>query len=545
MGFHPDFGRARTVTTETGKHMTYATCTIGAALDGLNRTYFLPAIQRPFVWKQAQVLALFDSLLKGYPISAFMFWALNDDTKHEVRIYKFIENFRAGQLMNEPAQVSGRDVVLILHGQQRMTSLLIGLRGTFSMKEKFARNGNPDAWSKQTLYLNLLKDPALQPEDEDEVEVGITFGFRFATTQPRNDHHQHWIKVGSILDFQVPERLEQLVRKVVSDLHHRATEFDREITVSNLRRLHQAIWVDESINYYTERNQSADRVLDIFVRANDGGTKLDKSDLLMSMITSKWSAGTAREDIFGFVEYVRSGLSCPNKMSRDLLLKACLTLLDLDVHYNVGNFTTEAITTIEREWKQIKVAVENTFRLINSVGVNGENLTSLNAVLPIAYFIFHNPEFTFRGSSEFERRNARLIQTWLLQSLLVSAFAGDSDRTITQARATIRDSLKHDRNFPTEKLFDALGRNGRLARLDERGIEEVLQLQYKSAKTFFALSLLYEHLDWAGTQYQVDHIIPQSHAARRLLMGMNVPEHRIKEILGSVNRLGNLQLLPV
>jgi hypothetical protein len=190
-------------------------------------------------------------------------------------------------------------------------------------------------------------------------------------------------------------------------------------------------------------------------------------------------------------------------------VKACLTLLDFDVQYNVANFTSEAIATIESRWTSIKVAVENTFRLINSFGVNGENLTSLNAVLPIAYFIYHNPEFSFRGSSDFERRNARLIQTWLLQSLLVSAFAGTSDRTITQARAAIRESLKLDRNFPTEKLFEALGRNGRLARLDERGIEEVLQMQYKSSKCFFALSLLYENLDWAGTQYHVDHIIPR------------------------------------
>ena len=133
------------------------------------------------------------------------------------------------------------------------------------------------------------------------------------------------------------------------------------------------------------------------------------------------------------------------------------------------------------------------------------------------------------------------MQTWLLQSLLVSVFAGNSDRAISQARAAIRESLLHDRNFPTEKLFDALGRNGRLARLDERGIEEVLGLEYKSSKCFFALSLLYDNLDWGGTQYHIDHIIPKSHAERRSLMGMNVPEHRIKEIIGSVNQLGNLQ----
>ena len=524
--------------------MTYSTTSIGEAVNRLNQTYFLPAIQRPFVWNQQQVLFLFDSLMKGYPISAFMFWKVNDVTKHEIRTYKFIEDFQTDQLMNDPAQVAGRDVVLVLDGQQRMTSLLIGLRGTFSVKEKFGRKANPDAWIKHTLYLNLLKDPSVQPDEDEEADMGVTFGFKFAAVQPRNDHHQHWIKVGNILDCETVEKLESMVTKLVNNLHSRVVEFDREIAVENLRRLYQAIWVDESINFYTETNQSADRVLDIFVRANDGGSKLEKSDLLMAMINSKWSEGAAREEMFGFVEHIKTGLSVPNKMSRELLLKACMTLLDLDVKYNVANFTTENIACIERQWNLIKVAVANTFRLINSFGVNGENLTSLNAILPIAYFLFRNPEFSFRGSTDFERRNARLIQTWLLQSLLVGAFAGSSDRTISQARTTIRDSLNHDRNFPTEKLFDALGRNGRLARLDERGIEEVLRLGYKSSKCFFALSLLYDNLDWGGTQYHVDHIIPQSHAERRSLMAMNMPEHRIKEIMGCVNQIGNLQLLP-
>ena len=498
--------------------MTYSTTTIGVVLDGLNRTYFLPAIQRPFVWKQEQVLFLFDSLMKGYPISAFMFWALEDDTKHQVKSYKFIDNYHTNELMNEPAQVAGRDVVLVLDGQQRMTSLLIGLRGTFSVKDKFARKNNASAWNKQALFLDLLKDPAVASDEEDELDAGITFGFKFSAALPRSDHRQHWVKVGAILDCQTAEKLGVLIAKVIHDLHPRATAVDRELVASTLRRLHEVIWREETINFYTEQSQSADRVLDIFVRANDGGTKLDKSDLLMSLITSKWAAGAAREDVFGFVAHIESGLAVPNKMGRDALLKACLTLLDLDVKYNVGNFTNDAITMIEREWSKIKTAVEDTFRLINSFGVNGENLSSLNAVLPIAYYLFHNPMFTFRGSADFERHNARLIQTWLLQSLLVGAFGGSSDRTITLARATIRDSIKLDRNFPNEKLFEVLAGNGRLARLDDGGIEGVLQMEYKSSKTFLALSLLYDNLDWGGTQYHVDHIVPQAHTERRSLL---------------------------
>lgn len=46
--------------------MSYSTSTIGALLDDVNRRYFLPAIQRPFVWSPSQVVMLFDSLMKGY-----------------------------------------------------------------------------------------------------------------------------------------------------------------------------------------------------------------------------------------------------------------------------------------------------------------------------------------------------------------------------------------------------------------------------------------------------------------------------------------------
>ena len=250
------------------------------------------------------------------------------------------------------------------------------------------------------------------------------------------------------------------------------------------------IWTDEAINFYTEYDQSPDRVLDIFVRANDGGTGLSKADLLMSMITSKWSNGPAREEIFGFVDFVNKGLGPTNKISRDLVLKACLVLCDYDVAYNVKNFTSEAIASIEANWAQIRRAIENTFRLLNRHGLSGDNLGSLNAVLPLVYYIYNSPDFDFRGSSEFERTNAAAMHRWLVNSLLVSAFVGHSDQTISTARSTIRDHLRVARDFPVQKLFDAMAKGGRLSQVDDRTIEELLELQYGKPRTFVALSRL-------------------------------------------------------
>ena len=54
----------------------YQSDTIVAVLKQVNDTYFLPAIQREFVWKPAQVTRLFDSIMQDYPIGSFLFWQL-------------------------------------------------------------------------------------------------------------------------------------------------------------------------------------------------------------------------------------------------------------------------------------------------------------------------------------------------------------------------------------------------------------------------------------------------------------------------------------
>ena len=49
-------------------------------IEELNVSYFLPDIQREYVWlrceKEKKIEQLFDSILRGYPIGAFLFWKL-------------------------------------------------------------------------------------------------------------------------------------------------------------------------------------------------------------------------------------------------------------------------------------------------------------------------------------------------------------------------------------------------------------------------------------------------------------------------------------
>lgn len=523
--------------------MSYVSSTIGRVLDQINRSYFLPAIQRPYVWQPEQIVALFDSLLKGYPISSFLFWDIRPECRADWEIYKFVENFRHGDTHNEMAEPDGRDVTLVLDGQQRLTSLLIGLRGTYSVRTKYGRRHNPDAWNKQRLYLDLLKDPATDGAVSDDEDLGITYGLRFFEQEPTSDAQHLWLKVGRILDCTSDDAFERLKDAMVDALPDASTKAQGRIVEKTLDRLYRMVWKDEVIAYYTEKDQSYDRVLDIFIRANDGGTKLSKSDLLLSMITAQWEGVSARQEIYTFVDHLNDGLNAKNRLDKDFVMKSCLVLCDLDQRYKVGNFTTHNLARIEANWTRIKASLEATLRLVNRFGIDGETLTSLNALLPIAYYLHRIDGGSLDGTTPFEASNARHVHQWLLGSLLNGVFGGSSDRTIGVARAILQEALKTGRDFPHRALVEGLASRGRAIAFDENNIEGVLDAGYGKRTCFLALSLLYDTQAWGSTPHHIDHIIPRSLVDRKALAAHNLAEPLIQRILNSVNRLGNLELL--
>lgn len=521
--------------------MSYDTSTIGDLIDRVNRTHFLPAIQRPYVWKPEQILLLFDSIMKGYPISSFLFWQIDDDRKRDLEVYRFIENYRVGDTLNELAETAGRDVVLVLDGQQRLTSLLIGLRGTLLTKERYTRKGNPDNWTRNRLYLDLLQDPEAVDEAEDG-DVGLTWGFAFHATEPRPTVRKLWFRVADILSAKVGERYLSLRQHVLSRLPAGATSRDQEIVGTSLDRLHEAIWRDPVIAYFTETDQSQDRVLDIFIRANDAGTKLNKSDLFLSLVTSHWRSVNAREEIHGFVERANGKLGALNAINKDFVLKASLVLCDIDVRFRLQNMNAGNLARIEEAWDRIKTALERTLKLVNGFGLDRTNLTSANALLPIAYFLYRTDQ-DLMGTTEEERRTSLAIQRWLVQALLTGAFAGSSDRTIASARSMLQRLLVDGRGFALDPMLRAISLGGRTAMLTDYALDDLLHLTYRDSKTFLALSLLYDRSDWGRTRHEMDHIIPRSVTDRRKLMQMNLPESRIRQIEEAANRIGNLQLI--
>lgn len=206
--------------------MTYRSATIKDILSRINRTYFLPAIQRPFVWESDQIVDLFDSILRGYPISSFLFWEVQEENWQNWDIYKFIDNFRYGNVHNEPATPSSGELTLVLDGQQRLTSLLIGLSGSYTIRQKYKRNSNPSAFITQRLYIDLLQDGTAE---ESETDVQARFGLKFADGPPRNTSDSYWILVGKILQFDSIDNFDQYKDRILDQAPSDMTRGDKRM----------------------------------------------------------------------------------------------------------------------------------------------------------------------------------------------------------------------------------------------------------------------------------------------------------------------------
>jgi len=507
--------------------MSYESKSIRDAIEEVNRTYFLPAIQREFVWDSYRVEKLFDSVLGDYPISSFLFWKVREENKKDWVSYEFLRNFDKEDPHNIESDLSGvnKDIYLVLDGQQRLTALNIGLRGSYRFF--YYR------WRKTELYLNLLKPLGRNEENPEELEY--QFEFR-ETSQPDNDESEIWYKVGRILDFMDSEDAKDDIKNEICHLN----DDQRGNAKKLIGRLHARIHTYKLINYFEEKSQDYDKVVEVFIRANTGGKTLEYSDILLSTATAKWKVLNAREEIYNFTDEVNK-IGVGYNFGKDFILKACLYLTeDLPIQYKVGNFTRTNLEKIENNWENIKSGVEITIKLINKFGFSNKNITAAMALLPIAYYLIKLDKNNYVNSSDKKHvENQTLIQKWLILVLLKNSFGGSSDTTLNNLRAKLIPIIDYS-EFPFDILNKELGIG---ASFSEDEVDNLLCTNYKTKYSFLTLSILYPDRDWKDSSYHEDHIFPKSLFTTAKLKARGYSEGKIKEYQQHFNTVLNLQLL--
>ncbi|KNE23721.1 hypothetical protein ACM37_05020 [Helicobacter pylori] len=462
-------------------------------VDELNVRYFLPDIQREYVWlkkaDEKKIEQLFDSILRGYPIGSFLFWKLQkediaksdeqDENKLNFQLYQFITNYDERKPHNEKIRIEEirrDDLYIVLDGQQRLTSLYIGLRGTRTLKKKRAKSDNPNAYEEKRLYLNLKHQPNMDnPEDN--------YQFEFHAKKPTNDKEHWWFKVGDILELKESS-------DILNYVQEHGLEGKNELTL--LGKLKDAFHDKQLISFFEEEEKNLNKVLNIFIRVNSGGEKLSYSDLLMSILTASFSSDI-REKMNELVDALKDK-GFPN-VGQDQVLKTCLLLIGKDTTFELKNFNKKNIKEIEENWEKITKSIYNAANLLETFGYAGY-LGSAYILSSLAYFYFLR--------QKMDRNDEEQALKFVRNAQITSYFTPSTDTKLS----VIAHSIKEARTF--EEFNHNLAKHQTWPlKITNDAIEEMM---YSSspARVFPILQILYPNLNYKTTTFHIDHIYPKS-----------------------------------
>jgi len=218
----------------------------------------LPDIQRPFVWSNAKVRDLFDSMYRGFPVGYFLFW----------------ENVTGGATkqigVGKKQHVIAR--LLIVDGQQRLTSLFAVFRGRKVLDED---------------YKERQIEVAFRPRDGK---------FEVADAAIRRD--PEWIaNISELWSSRSSSR--KMVNDFIAKLTEKAplSTDDEEVIAHNLDRLFDlqkypftALEIASTVD--------EEQVADIFVRINSEGVRLNQADFILTLMSVFWDEGRMALETF-------------------------------------------------------------------------------------------------------------------------------------------------------------------------------------------------------------------------------------------------------
>ncbi len=488
--------------------MANQTETIRKFVGFLNNTdeqggFWLPNIQRPFVWKEEQIERLYDSILREYPIGTLLIWK----TKSGIKRRKFIGNYNPNLRLTDfyvPEDDNAK--MMVLDGQQRLQSLFIGLKGSYDKKE---------------LYINILSGDLKAPED-----MKYEFQFKESAAFP-------WVKFKDIvLTDKRPREIQQEIVDSADDLPDE--QIDR--VEDNVGLIREVFCTQENILYQLvdsidrPKSYREDDIVEIFIRANSGGTQLGKSDLLFSLLTASWE--DADEKMTELLEDInRTGY----KFSRDFVLKTCLVLLNKGARYDVEKFRYSGMREqIMDDWEKIAKAIKGVKDYIygNTFLKTDKVIPSYLSLVPLIYFKYYFSNKWQKHDSDY--------QNYLIRTSLTGVFGGNPDQLLDKIISNIREQ----KTFDFAGISDVILADGRNLEVSE---DTILGLNYWHKEIHLLFNL------WYGFNYQpalaencpqIDHIFPQSVLkAIKIINPENGKMNLMKYRWDDRDQIGNLMLL--
>lgn len=378
----------------------------------------LPDIQRPFVWANAKVRDLFDSMYRGYPVGYFLFWQTGAEG---------VDTKVIGDTNKQKAPS-----LLIVDGQQRLTSLYAVIRREAVLRENFQREHIRIAFRPQS---GTFEVPDATTERDPEYILDISEVFNRPTHKT------------------IGEYLKRLsAARVVSE----AEEEKVADAIGRLAGLTNFPFIALELSQQCTEEQ----VADVFVRINSEGKKLNQSDFILTLMSVFWDDG--RSELEQFCRAARqpgpAGQPTPfNQIFQpdpDHLLRVNVGVAfrraRLEHVYSLlrgkdlatGEATPEKRAFQFDKLRGAQVRVLNLtywadfLNVVRAAGFrSAKTISSVNALV-FAYqlYLLGRTEYQVEG---FKLKNA--ISRWLFMSLLAGRFTSSPESRMEQDLAELRE----------------------------------------------------------------------------------------------------------
>lgn len=366
----------------------------------------LPDIQRPFVWSNAKVRDLFDSMYKGFPVGYLLFWQNG-----------FSEDSRT--IGTDSKQKIPR--LLIVDGQQRLTSLYAVVKNIPVIREGY----DPE-------NIKIAFNPILEKFEVADAAIQRDKAYIPDISRLWSDKTDLFEVVDKYLEtLQTSREVDDEEKKQI------------RTTISKLRNLLSFPFTALELS----AEISEEQVANIFVRINSMGTTLKQADFILTLMSVFWDEGRAQLERF-CREARKPSLGVASSFNHfihpdpDQLLRVCVGLgfkrARLQYVYSIlrgKDLETEQFSN-ERRVEQFEVLKQAQERVLNlqywhdfmkavrQAGfVSMKMISSQNNLLfsYILYLVgrteFHVEEFSLR----------RVIARWFFMSSLTGRFTGSPE----------------------------------------------------------------------------------------------------------------------
>ena len=494
--------------------MSYKSRTLFRLIEEINHSLFLPHIQRPFVWDEDQIQRLFDSLMRNYPIQTLLFWR----TKNAIKARRFMRSVDweadLHEYYDEAKSKEGVEKVFVLDGQQRLQTLYSIFNGTIKSE---------DGKTELGAYFDITSGGVAQNGEllyrlKLSVEK-LTLPFyrlrNLLTLDCQKDHTTLADELNDELDSLLEEkRSEQRTRQ---RLVHRNIAQLRSILLDE-----RHFWIQELDGVASKYPYKS--ILDIFVRVNSGGTKLDASDLMFAAMKEGWDE--IEQKIENVTDMLNSSGLCFDKT---FPLKCLVVAHDRGAELSVENFSGSAgkklLKSIKADWARAELAFRGLHHFIAQyLKIYGDKVVrSYSSFVPLFDYIYHNPQP--------DEANQALMRGYYYKSQLFNWYSAQTDNIINAMHKRLGIALAS--GFPLEAIKQYFR--------DSRGADVELTAKHvqNHRRRFIILNLVY--VDRLGSAFfsfflrgntpHVGYIYPP-----RLLKKLDLPKQE-------VNHIGNQYLV--